>query len=94
MRYAKSESATCGKKLRESGPRAPMPLAPRFSAHEREGWDRRRRALGKWAGSYRDIRKLLDETTTHAAFYGHFGHGCITLRVSFDCGERTVESTK
>ena len=36
-------------------------------------------------GDYlRDIRKLLDEYNYHASFYGHFGHGCIHMRVSFD----------
>ena len=36
-------------------------------------------------GDYlRDIRKLLDEYNYHTAFYGHFGHGCIHMRVSFD----------
>jgi len=36
-------------------------------------------------GNYlRDIRKLLDEYKYHTSFYGHFGHGCIHMRVSFD----------
>jgi hypothetical protein len=36
-------------------------------------------------GNYlRDIRKLLDEYHYHTSFYGHFGHGCIHMRVSFD----------
>ena len=35
-------------------------------------------------GYLRDIRKLLDEYNYHAAFYGHFGHGCIHMRVTFD----------
>ena len=36
-------------------------------------------------GAYlRDIRKLLNEYDYHGAFYGHFGHGCIHMRISFD----------
>jgi len=36
-------------------------------------------------GAYlREIRKLMDEYGYHGAFYGHFGHGCIHMRVSFD----------
>jgi FAD/FMN-containing dehydrogenase/Fe-S oxidoreductase len=31
-----------------------------------------------------DLRKLLDRYDYRAAFYGHFGQGCIHLRVDFD----------
>ena len=36
-------------------------------------------------GAYlRDIRKLMNEFNYQGAFYGHFGHGCVHMRVSFD----------
>jgi Fe-S oxidoreductase len=36
-------------------------------------------------GAYlRDLRRLLDEYDYQAAYYGHFGHGCIHMQVSFD----------
>ncbi len=79
--YTKSESRHVWK-LRESGPRAAA-AAP-GSLPEWEGWDDAAVAPEKLGGYLRDIRKLLDEYNYHAAFYGHFGHGCIHMRVSFD----------
>jgi FAD/FMN-containing dehydrogenase/Fe-S oxidoreductase len=79
--YTKSESCHVWK-LRESGPRAAA-AAP-GSPPEWEGWDDAAVAPEKLGGYLRDIRKLLDEYNYHAAFYGHFGHGCIHMRVSFD----------
>ena len=36
-------------------------------------------------GAYlRDLRKLLDEYNYRTAFYGHYGHGCIHMRINFD----------
>jgi FAD/FMN-containing dehydrogenase/Fe-S oxidoreductase len=69
-------------KIRESGARAAAaaPGAP----PEWEGWDDAAVAPEKVSGYLRDIRKLLDEYNYQAAFYGHFGHGCIHMRVSFD----------
>jgi FAD/FMN-containing dehydrogenase/Fe-S oxidoreductase len=69
-------------KIRESGARAAAaaPGAP----PEWEGWDDAAVAPAKVSAYLRDIRKLLDEYNYHAAFYGHFGHGCIHMRVSFD----------
>ena len=32
----------------------------------------------------RELRALLDEYDYQATFYGHFGHGCIHMQVSFD----------
>ena len=52
---------------------------------EWEGWDDAAVAPEKLGGYLRDIRKLLDRISTiKAAFYGHFGHGCIHMRVTFD----------
>jgi FAD/FMN-containing dehydrogenase/Fe-S oxidoreductase len=69
-------------KIRESGARAAAsaPGAP----PEWEGWDDAAVAPEKVSPYLRDIRKLLDEYNYQAAFYGHFGHGCIHMRVSFD----------
>ena len=79
--YTKSESRHVWK-LRESGPRAAA-AAP-GSPPEWEGWDDAAVPPEKLGGYLRDIRKLLDEYNYHAGFYGHFGHGCIHMRVNFD----------
>jgi FAD/FMN-containing dehydrogenase/Fe-S oxidoreductase len=68
--------------IREAGPRAAAfaPGAP----PEWEGWDDAAVAPEKLGSYLRGIRKLLDEYNYKASFYGHFGHGCIHMRVSFD----------
>ena len=68
--------------IREAGPRAAAfaPGAP----PEWEGWDDAAVAPEKLGGYLRDIRKLMNEYDYQGAFYGHFGHGCIHMRVSFD----------
>ena len=68
--------------IREAGPRAAAfaPGAP----HEWEGWDDAAVAPEKLGAYLRDIRKLMDEYSYRGSFYGHFGHGCIHMRVSFD----------
>ena len=69
-------------KIRESGPRAASAVPgslPRW-----EGWDDASVAPEKLGPYLRDLRKLLDEYNYQAAFYGHFGHGCIHMQVSFD----------
>src|ERR1700690_1908610 len=68
--------------IRESGPRAAA-FAPGAPA-EWEGWDDAAVAPEKLGAYLRDIRELMDEYDYHGAFYGHFGHGCIHMRVSFD----------
>jgi FAD/FMN-containing dehydrogenase/Fe-S oxidoreductase len=79
--YTKAEARHVWK-LRESGPRAAA-AAPGMPP-EWEGWDDAAVPPEKLGKYLRDIRKLLDEYHYHAAFYGHFGHGCIHMRVSFD----------
>jgi len=49
-----------------------------------EGWDDAAVAPEKLGGYLRDIRKLMNEYDYRGAFYGHFGHGCVHMRVSFD----------
>ena len=69
-------------KIRESGVRsaAAAPGAPQ----EWEGWDDSAVAPEKVGGYLRDLRKLLDEYGYRTSFYGHFGHGCIHMRITFD----------
>jgi len=69
-------------KLRESGPRAAANVPgkpPRW-----EGWDDAAVAPERLGGYLRDLRALLNAYEYDATFYGHFGHGCIHMQVSFD----------
>ena len=69
-------------KLRESGPRAAANIPgapPRW-----EGWDDAAVAPERLGGYLRELRALLDSYGYQATFYGHFGHGCIHMQVSFD----------
>jgi FAD/FMN-containing dehydrogenase/Fe-S oxidoreductase len=79
--YTKDEAAHVWH-LREAGPRAAA-FAPGAVA-EWEGWDDAAVAPEKLGGYLRDIRKLMNEFNYRGSFYGHFGHGCIHMRVSFD----------
>ena len=79
--YTKSEARHVWH-LREAGPRAAA-FAPGAVA-EWEGWDDAAVAPEKLGQYLRGIRKLMDEYSYHGSFYGHFGHGCIHMRVSFD----------
>ena len=46
---------------------------------------RTRRCAPERFGAYlRDLRALLDQHGYRAAFYGHFGQGCIHTRIDFD----------
>lgn len=79
--YSKTEARAIWR-IRESGPRAAA-FAPGAPA-EWEGWDDAAVAPEKLGGYLRDIRKLMNEYGYRGAFYGHFGHGCVHMRVSFD----------
>jgi FAD/FMN-containing dehydrogenase/Fe-S oxidoreductase len=68
--------------IREAGPRAAA-FAPGAPA-EWEGWDDAAVPPEKLGGYLRDIRKLMNEYQYRGAFYGHFGHGCVHMRVTFD----------
>lgn len=68
--------------IRESGPRAAA-FAPGAPA-EWEGWDDAAVPPAKLGAYLRDIRRLMDEFRYHGSFYGHFGDGCIHMRVTFD----------
>ncbi len=79
--YTKEEAKKVWK-IREIGVRSSgfVPGAPL----EWEGWDDSAVAPEKLGAYLRDLRKLLNEYGYHAAFYGHFGHGCMHMRVTFD----------
>ena len=49
-----------------------------------EGWEDAAVAPEKLGGYLRDLRKLLDSFGYRAVMYGHFGHACVHLRISFD----------
>lgn len=68
--------------IREAGPRASAfaPGAP----PQWDGWDDSAVAPDKLGPYLRDLRALLNEFDYQGAFYGHFGHGCVHLRVTFD----------
>ncbi len=79
--YTRSEARAVWK-IRESGPRAVTAgtdLPPRW-----EGWDDASVAPERLGAYLRDLRVLLDEYEYQAAYYGHFGDGCIHMQVSFD----------
>ncbi len=73
--------------IREAGPRAAA-FAPGARA-EWEGWDDSAVAPEKLGGYLRDIRRLMNEYRYRGAFYGHFGHGCVHMRVTFDLQSET-----
>jgi FAD/FMN-containing dehydrogenase/Fe-S oxidoreductase len=77
--------------IRESGPRAAA-VAPGAPA-EWEGWDDAAVAPEKLGAYLRDIRSLMNEYSYRGAFYGHFGHGCVHMRINFDLEtERGIRS--
>lgn len=79
--YTKSEARAVWH-IREAGPRAAA-FAPGAPA-EWEGWDDAAVAAEKLGAYLRDIRALMNEFEYRGAYYGHFGHGCVHMRVSFD----------
>ena len=79
--YTRSQARAVWK-IRESGPRAASGVPgrpPRW-----EGWDDASVAPEKLGPYLRELRALLDEYGYEAAYYGHFGHGCVHMQVSFD----------
>jgi FAD/FMN-containing dehydrogenase/Fe-S oxidoreductase len=49
-----------------------------------EGWEDAAVAPEKVGGYLRDLRKLVNAFGYTGSFYGHFGHGCVHNRLSFD----------
>ena len=82
MRLYSAQETKAVWKLRESGPRAAANVPgrpPRW-----EGWDDAAVAPEKLGSYLRELRALLETYEYQATFYGHFGHGCIHMQVSFD----------
>jgi len=79
--YTKPEAQAIWQ-IREAGPRAAA-FAP-GAAPQWDGWDDAAVAPEKLGPYLRDLRALLNDFGYVASFYGHFGHGCIHMRVSFD----------
>ena len=82
MRLYTSGEAKAVWRIREAGPRAAISTPgkpPRY-----EGWDDAAVPPAKLGAYLRELRRLLDEYRYEAAYYGHFGHGCIHMQVSFD----------
>jgi FAD/FMN-containing dehydrogenase/Fe-S oxidoreductase len=79
--YTKAEARAVWQ-LREAGPRASAfyPGAP----PQWDGWDDSAVAPEKLGRYLRELRALMNEFGYVGAFYGHFGHGCVHMRVSFD----------
>ena len=88
-RYSNAQARAMWR-IREAGPRAAAtaPGAPL----EWEGWDDAAVAPEKLGSYLRDLRALLDEYEYQTGFYGHFGHGCIHMRVNFDLEIRDRDS--
>ena len=87
MRIYTAAEAKMVWKIRESGVRSAAALPG--SLPEWEGWDDSAVAPERVGAYLRDIRKLLDECGYHTSFYGHFGHGCIHMRITFDLQSET-----
>jgi FAD/FMN-containing dehydrogenase/Fe-S oxidoreductase len=82
MRLYTTAEAKAVWRIRESGPRAAgggPGMPPRF-----EGWDDAAVSPEKLAPYLRELRALLNAFNYDAAYYGHFGDGCIHMQVSFD----------
>jgi len=79
--YTKQEARAVWQ-IREAGPRAAQ-FAP-GARPQWDGWDDSSVAPEKMGPYLRDLRALLDEFNYEAPFYGHFGHGCVHMRVTFD----------
>jgi FAD/FMN-containing dehydrogenase/Fe-S oxidoreductase len=82
MRLYSAREAKAVWQIREAGPRAAA-FAPGAPA-EWEGWDDSAVAPEKLGAYLRDIRRLMNAYQYRGAFYGHFGHGCVHMRVTFD----------
>ncbi|HXZ39450.1 MAG TPA: FAD-binding and (Fe-S)-binding domain-containing protein, partial [Terriglobales bacterium] len=49
-----------------------------------EGWEDSAVAPEKLGNYLRDLQKLMDAYGYRSALYGHFGHGCVHMRINFD----------
>jgi FAD/FMN-containing dehydrogenase/Fe-S oxidoreductase len=79
--YTRAEAKAVWR-IREAGPRAAISVPgapPRY-----EGWDDSAVPPAQLGGYLRDLRTLLNEYNYQAVYYGHFGHACIHMQISFD----------
>jgi FAD/FMN-containing dehydrogenase/Fe-S oxidoreductase len=79
--YTRAEAKAVWR-IREAGPRAAISAPgapPRY-----EGWDDSAVPPAQLGGYLRDLRTLLNEYNYQAVYYGHFGHACIHMQISFD----------
>ncbi len=53
-----------------------------------EGWEDSAVAPAKLGAYLRDLRKMMDDYGYRGVLYGHFGHGCVHTRISFDMESR------
>ena len=53
-------------------------------AHRWEGWEDHAVAPERLGTYLRDFQALLDEFEYSTAYYGHFGQGCVHVRMNFD----------
>jgi FAD/FMN-containing dehydrogenase/Fe-S oxidoreductase len=51
---------------------------------EWEGWEDSAVAPEKLGSYLRALHKLMSSYGYHSALYGHFGHGCVHMRINFD----------
>jgi FAD/FMN-containing dehydrogenase/Fe-S oxidoreductase len=49
-----------------------------------EGWEDSAVAPEKLGAYLRDLNKLMTRHSYRGIFYGHFGHGCVHVRINFD----------
>src|SRR5262249_28783127 len=49
-----------------------------------EGWEDSAVPPAKLGAYLRDLRRMMDDYEYKGVLYGHFGHGCIHTRISFD----------
>ena len=49
-----------------------------------EGWEDAAVTPAQLGNYLRDLRKLMDSFNYRGVFYGHFGHACVHVRISFD----------
>jgi FAD/FMN-containing dehydrogenase/Fe-S oxidoreductase len=68
--------------LREAGLGATAKIPGEPDNHE--GWEDSAVSPEKLGAYLRELKKLLDKYALYGALYGHFGEGCVHMRLNFD----------
>ena len=68
--------------LREAGLGATAKIPGQPDNHE--GWEDSAVAPEQLGAYLRDLKRLLDKYELYGALYGHFGEGCVHIRLNFD----------